>query len=130
MPALEGLGICYPDAESCFADRVNHRALWRELIEEYNAEDPARLAKEILAEADCYVGMRMEREYRAARPLFDHVLWIDSSARGLPPEDESSMTIRCDPGDMLVIENSGTLEQLHAKLDTWGAMVGLRSLTG
>lgn len=116
-PALEARGVVYPDLDACYADRVNHRALWRELIEEYNAQDPARLAKAILAECDCYVGMRMPREYEASRALFDVILWIDARRRGLPPEDKSSMAIEYDPARMLWIDNGGTLEQLHAKLD-------------
>lgn len=121
-PALAERGIEYATLVQCYDDRVNYRALWREIIEEYNRDDPARLAKEILAVSDCYVGMRTEREYRAARPLFDYVLWIDSSGRGLPPEPRDSMTIVCDPGDMLVIENSSTLDQFESKLRTWAAI--------
>lgn len=116
-PALEARGIAYPDLEACYADRVNHRALWRELIAEYNAQDPARLAKAVLAECDCYVGMRTQREYDGSRDLFDGVVWIDASRRGLPPEDKSSMDIAFDPARMLWIDNGGTLEQLHGKLD-------------
>lgn len=118
-------GLVYETLDDCYADRVNYRAVWRAIIEEYNRDDPARLAKAILSEARCYVGMRMQREYEASRPLFDHVLWIDSSKRGLPPEPADSMNIACDPGDMLVIENSGTLAEFHSKLAAWAAVAGL-----
>lgn len=118
-PALAGRGMFYDSFEECYADRVNHRALWRELIEDYNAEDPARLAKAILAEVDCYVGMRMEREFWASRSLFDAIFWIDASGRGLPPEGADSMDITFDPAWMVRIDNGGTLEALHAQLDDW-----------
>ena len=124
-PAMAERGIEYAGIDACYADRVNHRALWRELIEQYNADDAARLAKDILAVSDCYVGMRTEREYIASRPLFDHVIWVDASGRGLPPEPRDSMTITCDPGDMCVIENNGSLGGLYLKLDTWAAINGI-----
>lgn len=116
-PALECRGIAYPTLEACYADRVRHRALWREIIEDYNRDDGARLAKAILAESDCYVGMRTLREYEASRALFNVILWIDATGRGIPPESRDSMTITFDPGWMLRVDNGGTLEQLHEELD-------------
>lgn len=118
-PALAGHKMFYDSLTACYADRVNHRALWREIIEDYNRHSPDRLAKAILAEVDCYVGMRMQREYDAARPLFDAVLWIDGSGRGLPPEGADSMNIAFDAAAMIRIDNGGTLENLHAQLDDW-----------
>lgn len=118
-PALAARGLTYPDLEACYADRVNHRALWRQLIEDYNRDDPARLAKAILAVSDCYVGMRTAREYEASRLLFDAVLWIDASGRGLPPEGRDSMTIDYDPRTMIRIDNGGTVEAMPAQLDDW-----------
>jgi hypothetical protein len=126
-PALAGRGMFYDSLEDCYADRVNHRALWRKLIEGYNRDDPARLAKAILAVADCYVGMRMHREFWASRALFDAILWIDASARGIPPEGADSMDITFDPAWMVRIDNGGTVEQLGAQLDDWvraGSWVG------
>lgn len=117
MPELARYGLIYDTLEQCYADRVNCRSVWRAIIEQYNSEDPARLAKAILAKADCYVGMRMEREYQAAEPLFDHVIWVDATGRGVPPEDHSSMTIEFDRERMLWLDNSGTLEELHRKVD-------------
>lgn len=116
-PALECRGIAYPTVEACYADRGRHRSLWREIIEDYNRDDGARLAKAILAEADCYVGMRMRREYEASRALFNAILWIDASGRGVPPEGRDSMDITFDPGWMLRVENGGTVDALHRHLD-------------
>ena len=119
MPELAGRGIAYPDLDACYADRVNHRALWREIIEDYNRDEPARLAKAILAEADCYVGMRMAREYWASRSLFDVIFWIDASDRGLPPEGTDSMDIAFDPAWMVRIDNGGTFDAMKAQIDAW-----------
>lgn len=118
-PALEYRGIAYPTLEACYADRVNRRALWRELIEDYNRRDPARLAKAILAESDCYVGMRTHREYWASRSMFNLIFWIDGSGRGIPPEGRDSMTIEFDPAWMARINNGGAVEVMHAELDAW-----------
>lgn len=118
-PALAARGITYPDLEACYADRVNHRAVWRDIIADFNAEDPARLAKAILAVSDCYVGMRTARELWASRSLFDAILWIDASGRGLPPEGRNSMDITFDPAWMIRIDNGGTLEATQAQLDAW-----------
>jgi len=118
-PALAGRGMFYDSLAACYADRVNHRALWRELIEDFNREDPARLAREILALADCYVGMRMARELWASRALFDAILWIDASGRGLPPESRESMDITFDPAWMIRIDNGGPVEAMFAQLDDW-----------
>lgn len=118
-PALAERGITYPDLEACYADRVNHRALWRDIIADFNGEDPARLAKAILAVSDCYVGMRTARELWASRALFDAILWIDASGRGLPPEGRDSMDITFDPAWMIRIDNGDTLEAMQAQLDAW-----------
>ncbi|MGL5446586.1 MAG: hypothetical protein ACRDBL_04680 [Rhabdaerophilum sp.] len=118
-PALAGGGIFYDSIEACYADRVNHRALWREIIADFNGDDPARLAKAILAVSDCYVGMRTERELWASRSLFDAILWIDASGRGVPPEGADSMEISFDPAWMARIDNGGTVEEMRAQLDDW-----------
>ena len=116
-PALERRGIAYPTPEACYADRGRHRPLWHQAIADFNRDDGARLAKAILAEADCYVGMRAQREYEASRALFNVILWVDASGRGVPPESRDSMTITFDPGWMLRVDNGGTVEQLHHELD-------------
>lgn len=115
-PYLAERGITYATLDECYADRVNHRAAWHDAIAAYNAEDPTKLAREILKVADIYVGLRSNREYVAARPLFDAVLWVDASARGLPPEPRSSMDIEYDPYRMLVVHNSRDLDHLRAEV--------------
>lgn len=114
-PAMAALGITYDSLEECYADRVNHRATWYEAIKAYNAEDPARLAKGILEDGDLYVGMRSAYEFAEARKLFDHILWVDASARGLPPEPRDSMDIDYEDS-FHFINNGGTLDDLHNRV--------------
>lgn len=113
-PALAAAGITYATLEECYADRVNHRAFWYDSIAAFNEPDPAGLARAILATADVYVGMRSAREYRAARGLFDAIVWVDATARGLPAEDPSSMSITYNASAMYRIDNSRGLRELEA----------------
>lgn len=107
----------YVDANACFADRSNQRALWHSLIKNYNAEDPTKLATELLEEADIYVGMRAQREYQACRQkgLFDLVLWVDASHRSAL-ESVTSFNISYDPKVMVLIDNNGNEAMLVHEL--------------
>jgi hypothetical protein len=103
----------YASPEECFCDRRNHRLEWEALIAMYNSADRARLAREIIAECDMYVGMRNKREFIASRDLFDVIIWVDASER--MPVDPS-MSIDYDPQTMTFIDNNGTLEELRESL--------------
>ena len=74
----------YTTPEECFEDRVNHRAEWKDLICHYNKDDRAKLAKEILKNSDCYVGMRDRAEINECmkQGLFDIIVWIDFCSNG------------------------------------------------
>lgn len=107
----------YATVEDCYADRVNHRATWFNLIQSYNSLNPARLAQEMIeAGNDMYVGMRSDFEFSEARKFFDFIVWVDASGRGLPKEPADSFDIPFRPG-MLLIRNNGTLEDLKATVD-------------
>ena len=84
----------YTSPEECFEDRVHHRQEWHELIVDYNKDDRARLAKDILKDADCYVGMRsgLEIDECKKQGLFDIIVWVDASER-LPLEPKESFNI-------------------------------------
>ncbi|MFC3214635.1 hypothetical protein [Novosphingobium panipatense] len=123
-PALAACGVTYGSLEECYADRVNHRAFWYEAISTYNGGGRSRLAEAILVDHDIYVGMRSNAEYLASRDLFDLVVWVDASGRGLPPEDIKSMDIAYDPRTMNRIDNGGSLEDLIKNVDDFA-----RSLT-
>lgn len=99
----------YRSVEECFNDRHNHRELWAQLISAYNYADPSRLAREILSECDVYVGMRSQREFEAARHLFDHIIWVDASLR-LPDAEDSTMLIKWEPSFYTIYNNYGIPE--------------------
>ncbi len=106
----------YNTPEECFEDRVNHRSEWYELICDYNIEDKARLAKDILKHTDVYVGMRDSREIKECikQNLFDLIIWVDASDR-LPQEDKSSFNIDKSDAD-IIIENNGTYDEFKEKV--------------
>jgi dephospho-CoA kinase len=106
----------YTTPEECFEDRVNHRAEWYQLICEYNIEDKARLAKDILKHTDAYVGMRDYREIKECikQNIFDLIVWVDASDR-LPPEDKSSFNIDKSDAD-IIIDNNGTYDEFKDKV--------------
>lgn len=113
----------YKTPEECFQDRVNHRDEWYQLICDYNKDDKAKLAKEILKYNNTYVGMRDWREIQEClkQELFDLVIWVDASER-LPQEDSSSFNITKADAD-IIIENNGTLEELKEKIKRIGKLL-------
>lgn len=74
-------GLTYANVEACYEDRVNHRSDWYQAICEYNQDDLARLAREVLEVSDIYVGMRDDREFYASRHLFDYVIGVTAFDR-------------------------------------------------
>lgn len=87
----------YSSVEECFNDRHtdDNRALWYQYITEYNKDDPARLAKQIVAENDIYCGLRSKREldecYRQG--VFHLTFWVDASERVEFVEGSDSISI-------------------------------------
>lgn len=117
-PALRDV-YGYTGPAECFADRHNHRIEWRDLITAYNTPDKSRLCREILAESDCYVGMRCHLEYAASRHLFGAVLWIDASKR-LPADPSMSIERDCS---MITVDNNGSETALRQQLSDIAAMM-------
>ena len=113
----------YETPEECFEDRVNHRSEWYTLICEYNKDDKTRLAKEILKTADCYVGMRDDKEIEECmnQGLFDLIIWVDASKR-LPLESSYSFNIDISVAD-IIIENNGTFEDFKEKVIRLGKIL-------
>ena len=107
----------YETSEECFEDRVNHRPEWHQMICDYNKDDQARLAKGILKNNDCYVGMRDTDEIKECmrQGLFDLIVWVDASERK-PSEPKNSFNIDKSIAD-IIIENNGTLEEFEEKVD-------------
>lgn len=113
----------YSTPEECFEDRVNHRQEWHEMIVEFNKDDRARLAKEILKDADCYVGMRsgLEIEECVKQGLFDLIVWVDASDR-LPLEPSTSFNIDESYAD-IIVPNNGTYEEFEARVHRIGEVL-------
>lgn len=109
----------YMSPLAAFNDRQSPRMreLWKRAISLYNAADKTALAREILKDSDCYVGMRALDEYQATQRLFDHVLWVDASER--VGGRDSTMGIELDRWGMRVIDNNHTPAHLHAQLDAF-----------
>lgn len=113
----------YTTPEQCFEDRVNHRAEWKQMICDYNKDDRAKLAKEILKNSDCYVGMRDREEINECmkQGLFSLIVWVDGSGR-LPEEPASSFNIDKTCAD-IIIENNGTFESFKEKVLRFGKIL-------
>ena len=84
----------YATTRECFDDRHSHREVWHQLIKIYNCDNPTRLAREIYAEHDLYVGMRSKYELHGCfvEGLIDLVIWVDAFPR-VPRESRGSMDI-------------------------------------
>jgi hypothetical protein len=126
VPFLAAKGITYASLDECYADRVNHRQDWYEQIKAYNTPDGARLAREIYAENDIYVGMRNEVELEAVRKevLYNYSIWVDRS-KHVAPEPPTSVSVTQAMANY-TIDNNGTPEQL--KINTLALYWDLVSL--
>ena len=115
----------YTSSEECFEDRINHRSEWYDLICDYNKDDKARLAKDILKESDCYVGMRDKEEIDECikQGLFDLIIWVDASER-IQLEHSSSFNIHKRYAH-IIIENNESLEVFQTKCMTLGNILNL-----
>ena len=106
----------YKNVLECFDDRINHRAEWYDLIAEYNTPDKARTARLIYSKADIYIGIRCDKELRAAQDekLIDLTIWVDASER-LPLEPYDSMKITKDMAD-IIVDNNRTPRDLEQRI--------------
>jgi hypothetical protein len=106
----------YKTPVECFEDRVNHRSEWFDLICEFNKDDKARLAKEIMKSADIYVGMRSDEECQEClkQGVFDIVIGVFDPRK--PLEDKSSFDIDLFMESHYLILNNGTLNELGSRV--------------
>lgn len=115
VPYFAAKGITYASLDECYADRVNHREEWFHQIRAYNTPDLTRLAREIYATNDVYVGMRNAEELEAvkAAKMFDYSIWVDRS-KHIAPEPVFSNSIRPEMANY-ILDNNGTLKELKTK---------------
>lgn len=118
----------YKTIDDCYTDRVNHRQYWYEAIRDYNTPDKARLGKELFAQYSVYCGIRDLEEFQALKDhgLFDLAIFIDASERK-ELEPETSMKLNRSHAD-IIIDNNGTLEDLHERLDSLFTILGYSKL--
>lgn len=108
----------YNSFQDMFADRVNYRSTWGDLIAAYNTPDKSRTASEMLERGNhMYVGMRRIAEWQACmdKDLFDHVIWVDATKR-LPLEPKDSNEMEAKHADIF-IDNNGPEEHLQTVID-------------
>lgn len=127
MPYFDLIGRSYESVKECFDDRSNHRAEWYIQIAAYNSPKKDKLASEIMAISDIYVGMRCPIELEATRYLFDHTIWVDATGRGIPREDRASNGIDC-PEYAHVIQNDGSLADLQRRVTTFMSSIGFEEV--
>jgi hypothetical protein len=106
----------YKTYKECFEDRVNHRAEWHDAICEYNKDDKARLAKDILEFSNMYVGMRCPQELAECRrqKLFDYVIGVYDPRK--PLESASSFSIDLFEQSDFIIPNAEGLNELYNRV--------------
>lgn len=114
----------YDTFEDMFADRMNHRVLWMQMISAYNTPDKTKTTSTMLTRDgfDMYVGMRRLDELEACKKakIFDAIVWVDRSLL-LPPES-GSMDITIDNcGYDYLIDNNGSLQYLEAQVGNLAA---------
>lgn len=106
----------YNSLEEAYEDRVNHRDKWFNEICDYNKEDPIRLTKEILKQADMYVGLRDYKEVEKAieENQFDYIFGIFDPRK--PRESKASNTADVFKYSDIVIINNEGLDELEEKI--------------
>lgn len=112
LKAKYGYGNFY----ECFEDRHNRRAEWHDEICDYNREDKARLAKDILASSDMYVGMRSNEEVMECirQKVFDLVICIYDPRK--PHEQTDSFNIDIWQRSDIIIPNALDIPELKRRL--------------
>ena len=107
----------YKTPAECFSDRASCRGEWYTIISNYNANDPTRMAKEIMKTNHMYVGMRSAIELTACMQagVFDLIIWIDASKRITQSEGCDSCTVSSWMADV-VIDNNTSVEEFKDRL--------------
>lgn len=119
----------YANAEACFKDRSNFRTAWFSLIAAYNYPEKERLAREIFAENDVYVGIRNKREYYSIvnSGMVDIVIWVDADQR-CEVEFHGSCTVEPWMSNW-IIDNNGTEDELHRNVHQLMSYLGIERNT-
>lgn len=118
--AAAALGMTEEQAWAC---RHQYRKVWGDIGDRLRRDDPCKLARTVLANADICAGVRKGTEMRAlmAERLVDLAIWIDR------PESESDETQEYGPELCdVILRNDSTVPVFLARLEalarTWGVM--------
>jgi hypothetical protein len=117
----------YTNFDEMFADRVNHRVLWMEMISAYNTPDKTKTAKTMISRGyDMYVGMRKLDELRPCQEqkVVDYVVWVDASRRHPPETGSMDITMENSNADF-IIDNNGSLEDLRQAVRRFVELLGV-----
>ncbi len=108
----EKYGLNYNSTDEAFDDRVNHRDKWFDEICIYNKKDPIKLARNLLNNADIYVGLRSSIEVEKAikENLFNIIIGVYNYR--LPRENKDSNNADVFKYSDFVIMNNGDLLDL------------------
>lgn len=101
----------YNSVEECYLDRDSCRNFWFDKINEYCANNPARVIEEIYQNNQACEGVRHRIEFEAAKNKghFDLILWVDASLRK-PLEPVDSMQLNKEDAHV-ILDNNGTKEE-------------------
>jgi hypothetical protein len=108
-------GRSFEHTQDCWEHRSEHRALWGQLIAEYNKPHGTTLYEDMLPTNDILDGIRRIDELRACqkRDIIDFAIWID---RDIAPPDVS-LDYGSDACD-IIINNNGSLDDLREAVNT------------
>lgn len=106
----------YDSIYAAFNDRHQHRDLLYTIIQEYNKNDKARLAKNVLQHCDMYVGMRDVDEVIESKKqnIFDLTIGVYNP--NVKNENISSNTVDIFKHSDILIINDSTLINLENKI--------------
>lgn len=115
----------YKSLQECYDDRQNRREEWHDAICDYNKDDRARLAREMLKTSNVYCGIRCNKELTAikAERLYDLYIWVDASGR-LPLESKDSMKLTSADAD-IVVDNNGSWRDFMHRAKDLGESIGI-----
>jgi len=113
--------VIFSTPEVCFDQRIIHRELWAEAIDEYNRWDKTRLYKECLKVQDLLTGIRRSGELRACidADLFDLIVWIERDV-----QEDKTLTIKAKDCDISIL-NTTTRRDLFEKLIKFSKALGI-----
>ena len=101
--------------EQAWAERRNHRELWRKEYRKNIIGDPAKLIREMVKAGSIIEGLRSRDEFDAAKKegLFDLVVWVEC------PWVPKDVTMDLNPSDADIVINNDErgLDLLEAKLE-------------